>query len=437
MVEFGTVVVGFCLILGLLLIGLPVASVMIVTAAVGILAGGIGTSVLASLGNMMWSELNSFVLTAIPLYILMGEILVHSEVAQRMYRSLADWLTWLPGGLLHTNVASSTIFAAISGSSVATAATIGTVAFPTFRAHGYDEKWVSGSIASGATLGILIPPSINLIIYGAITETSIGALFLAGFTPGFLLAFMFMVTIVVGALLWPRITGRSGGKGGVDRAGRYGRLMNLIGPLAIIILIIGSIYLGWATPTEAAALGVVLSLGMAAINRRLSLHMLHVAMLSTVKITAMILLVLTGAFFLNFSMGLLGIPEQVSAFISTLDVSPLGLIAYLVLFYLVLGCFLDALAMMITTVPILFPIVLAMGYDPIWFGVFVVIMCELALLTPPVGMNLYIVQGVRKAGQLTDVIKGVSVFFVPIFLLVVAITLYPEIVLWLPTAMAR
>ena len=194
--EFGIIVIGFLLILGLLLTGLHVASVMILTALVGVL-WGFGPGILGSLGNIMWGELNSFILTAIPLYILMGEILVHSEVARRMYRSLADWLTWLPGGLLHTNVASSTLFAAISGSSVATAATISTVAFPTFRAQGYDERWVSGSIASGATLGILIPPSINLIIYGAITETSIGALFLAGFVPGIMLALFFMITIVI------------------------------------------------------------------------------------------------------------------------------------------------------------------------------------------------------------------------------------------------
>jgi len=434
MIEFGTIAVGFALILVLLLTGLHVASVMIVTAAVGVLYG-FGPGVLNSLGNMMWSELNSFILTAIPLYILMGEILVHSEVAQRMYRSLADWLTWLPGGLLHTNIASSTMFAAISGSSVATAATIGTVAFPTFRAQGYDEKWVAGSIASGATLGILIPPSINLIIYGAITETSIGALFLAGFTPGLLLALLFMLTIAVASLVKPSIAGA--GAGGVDRNGRYRRLRDLIAPLVIFILIVGSIYLGWATPTEAAAVGVISSLILAGVNRKLTRHMLHNALLSTIRITAMIMLVLTGAFFLNFSMGLLGVPEQISEFMGSLDVPPLVLIACLVLFYLILGCFLDALAMMITTIPILFPIIVHLGYDPIWFGVFVVIMCELALLSPPVGMNLYVVQGVRKAGQLTDVIRGVMPFFVAIILLVAAITVFPEIVLWLPKAMVK
>ena len=188
---------------------------------------------------------------------------------------------------------------------------------------------------------------------------------------------------------------------------------------------------------EAAAVGVIAALALAAVNRKLSVAMLHASLRATVRITAMILLVLTGAFFLNFSMGMLGIPEQISAYVSSLEVSPLALIALLVLFYLLLGCFLDALAMMITTIPILFPIVVQIGYDPIWFGVFVVIMCELALLTPPVGMNLYIVQGVRRSGQLTDVIRGVVPFFAGILVLVGLMAVYPQFILWLPQAMAQ
>ncbi len=434
MFGIGTIALGFAVMLCLLLTGLHVASVMMLTALLGILVG-YGPAVLAPLGNLMWSELNSFILTAIPLYILMGEILVHSDVARRMYRALSDWLTWLPGGLLHTNIASSSMFAAISGSSVATAATIGTVAFPTFRREGYDERWVSGSIASGATLGILIPPSINLIIYGAITETSIGALFLAGFVPGVILALFFMITIAIAALIRPSVAGT--GRSRLSTEGRVGRLVDLIAPLVIFVLIIGSIYKGWATPTEAAAVGVIAALALAAVNRKLSVAMLHASLRATVRITAMILLVLTGAFFLNFSMGMLGIPEQISAYVSSLEVPPLALIALLVLFYLLLGCFLDALAMMITTIPILFPIVVQIGYDPIWFGVFVVIMCELALLTPPVGMNLYIVQGVRRSGQLTDVIRGVVPFFAGILVLVGLMAVYPQFILWLPQAMAQ
>ena len=433
MVSIGIIAVGFLCVIGLLMLGLHVGTVMALTALVGVIYG-VGPMLLNSMGNLMWGQMNSFVLTAIPLYILMGEILVNAQIAERMYRSLSDWVQWLPGKLLHSNIASSTMFSAISGSSVATAATISTVAFPTFREHGYNERWVAGSIASGATLGILIPPSINLIIYGAITDTSIGALFIAGIVPGLLLASFFVIIIAVAATIWPSIAGdRSGPE--PDLSGRWKRLIDLVGPVVIFALIIGSIYGGWATPTEAAAVGVVASLALAAYYGKLNFTMLNDSLLATIRITAMILFVLMGAYFLNFAMGILGIPDQVAAFISSMNVSPTVFVLCLVLLYLILGCFLDALAMMITTIPVLFPVVVAVGFDPVWFGVFIVIMCELALLTPPVGMNLYIVQGVRNRGQITDVIMGVMPFFVGILLLIVLITFFPQIVTFLPEAL--
>lgn len=432
MIGIDIIAIGFLIVIFLLMLGLHVGTVMVITAVVGVV-WGIGPMMLNSAGNLMWGQMNSFVLTAIPLYILMGEILVKSNIAERMYRSLSDWVQWMPGRLLHSNIASSAMFAAISGSSVATAATISTVAFPTFRRHNYSERWVAGSIASGATLGILIPPSINMIIYGAITDTSIGDLFIAGILPGLMLALFFIIIIAIAAFFWPSIEGEP-----VDKAeleGRLGRLIDLVGPAVIFFAIIGSIYGGWATPTEAAAVGVVASLLLAAYYRKLNFTMLHESLLATVRITAMIVFVLVGAFFLNFSMGVLGVPEQVADFITSLDVSSITLVLCLVVLYLILGCFLDALAMMITTIPVLFPVVMAIGYDPIWFGVFVVIMCELALLTPPVGMNLYIVQGVRNRGSITDVIIGVLPFFIGILALVALMTIYPDFITFLPNAM--
>lgn len=433
MVSIGIIAVGFLCVIGLLMLGLHVGTVMALTALVGVIYG-VGPMLLNSMGNLMWGQMNSFVLTAIPLYILMGEILVNAQIAERMYRSLSDWVQWLPGKLLHSNIASSTLFSAISGSSVATAATISTVAFPTFREHGYNERWVAGSIASGATLGILIPPSINLIIYGAITDTSIGALFIAGVIPGLLLASFFVIIIAVAATIWPSIAGDGSGPE-PDLSGRWKRLIDLVGPVVIFALIIGSIYGGWATPTEAAAIGVVASFALTAYYGKLNFAMLNDSLLATIRITAMILFVLMGAYFLNFAMGILGIPDQVAAFISSMNVSPTVFVLCLVLLYLILGCFLDALAMMITTIPVLFPVVVAVGFDPVWFGVFIVIMCELALLTPPVGMNLYIVQGVRNRGQITDVIMGVLPFFAGILFLVALITFFPGIVTWLPEAL--
>jgi tripartite ATP-independent transporter DctM subunit len=432
MISVGVIAAGFACVIFLLLLGLHVATVMAVIALIGVLYG-VGPMLVNSMGNLMWSQMNSFVLTAISLYVLMGEILVNAQIAGRMYRSLSDWVQWLPGKLLHSNIISSTMFSAIAGSPVATAATISTVAFPKFREHGYNERWVAGSIASGATLGILIPPSIDLIIYGAITDTSIGALFIGGIIPGLLLA-SFFVIIAVAATIWPSIAGDGPGPA-PDLSGRWKRLFDLVGPVLIFVLIIGSIYGGWATPTEAAAVGVVASLGQAAWYRKLNMTMLNNSLLDTIRITAKILLVRMGAYFLNFAMGILGIPDQVAAFISDLDVSPFTFVLFLVLLYLVLGWFLDALAMMITTIPVLFPVVVAVGFDPIWFGVFIVIMCELALLTPPVGMNLYIVQGVRNRGQITDVIRGVLLFFIGILSLVCLITVFPQIVTWLASVL--
>jgi len=347
-----------------------------------------------------------------------------------MYLALSMWLNRLPGGLLHTNIAASTVFASISGSSVATAATIGTVAFPTFRQRGYSERWVAGTVASGATLGILIPPSINLIIYGAITNTSIGALFAAGVLPGLMLATLFMGAIVLWCALDPSIAGRP--EPTAPWAERRARLKDLLPPLGIFFLVMCSIYAGWATPTEAGAVGVVAALALVGAAGGLSLRLLKEALLATVSTTAMTLLILVAAFYLNFVIGVLGAPAQISAFVSGFDVQPLVMVLLLVLLYMLLGCFLDALAMMIATIPIVLPIVHLLGYDSVWFGIFLVLMCELALITPPVGMNLYIVQSVRGRGSIGTVIAGVLPFVGCILLIVALIAVFPGIVGWPP-----
>ncbi len=430
MAGIEVIVIGFGLLLLLMLLGLHIATALFMTAAAGAwwFYGG---TMFRPFGTMMWGTLNNFLLVAIPLYILMGEILVRGGVTERMYVALADWLKKLPGGLLHTNIAASTVFASISGSSVATAATIGTVAFPAFRKQNYSERWVLGTVASGATLGILIPPSINMIIYGALTNTSIGQLFIAGIVPGILLAVLFMGLIATAAILDPTIAGK--GDTVDPLAIRMRRLKDLLPPLAIFATVMGSIYGGWATPTEAAAVGVVASLILVGAYGRLSLVMLRDAALTTVRVTAMTLLILIAAFYLNFVVGLLGIPSQVSTAMAAIDVEPWMMIFLLVLLYVFLGCFLDSLAMMIATIPIVFPIVIAIGYDPLWFGVFLVVMCEIALITPPVGMNLYVVQGVRGHGSVGTVVRGTLPFVGCVFLLIILITFVPGVVTWLPS----
>ncbi|AEC21532.1 hypothetical protein PT7_2992 [Pusillimonas sp. T7-7] len=429
MIDFDSAVIGFLVMLGLMLVGVSIAASLFLTAALGTLIY-LGAPTLLSFGNTMWGVLNDFILTCIPLFILLGEILVRSGVTDRMYRTLSDWLSPLPGGLLHSNIGACSIFAAISGSSVATAATMGTVALPAMKARGYNERLVLGSVAAGGTLGILIPPSINMIVYGAITNTSIGKLFIAGIVPGLLLAGMFMLLIMVMCVLKPSLAGAKEAVPPLPQ--RLRNLAAFIPPGIVFFVVMGGIYLGWATPTEAAALGVVMSMAVAAWYRKLSFGMLHEAFLATMRTTAMILLIIVAAFFLNFVIGMLGVPQTVSSYVANLGTSPLETLWILVIFYLILGCFLETLSMMIATVPVIVPLVVSLGYDPVWFGIFLVIMMELSLITPPVGMNLYVVQGIRKGGSVMDVICG-ALPFVAIMLVLTALIIYfPGIALWLP-----
>lgn len=418
-------VIGFVLLLGLMAIGMHIATAIFAVAALGAW-WFFGDAMFRPFGTLVWSTLNNFLLVAIPLYVFMGEVLVRGGVTERMYIALADWLNPLPGGLLHTNIAASTVFAAISGSSVATAATISTVALPAFRQRNYKESWVLGSIASGATLGILIPPSINLIIYGAITNNSVGQLFTAGIVPGLMLSALFMIAIIVCSVIDTSIAGKR--EPFAPWAVRRARLLDLLPPLFVFLLVMGSIYAGWATPTEAAGCGVIAALFLIACYGRLTLGLLKASLLSTVNITAMTLLILVAAFYLNFILGILGLPAQVSAFVSTLDVVPWMMMVILVVLYLVLGCFIDSLTMMIATIPIVWPVVNHLGFDGIWFGIFLVLMCELALITPPVGMNLYVVQSIRGHGSISTVFAGVLPFVLCILVVVAIIMVFPGII---------
>lgn len=325
------------------------------------------------------------------------------------------------------------MFSAVSGSSVATAATIGTVALDEFKRRAYHEPLVLGTIAAGATLGILIPPSVNLIIYGALTNTSIGQLFAAGILPGILLTLLFMAIIAIAVLWKPSLAEQVTEV--PPRAERLRRLRYLLPPLGIFVIVMGAIYGGWATPTEAAALGVVLAFCLAAANRALSFDMLHAAFVATIKTSAMLLFIITAAFFLNFIVGLLGVPQAMSRAVTDLGLSATEMILILVLFYLVMGCFLETLSMMVGTIPIVMPVILHLGIDPVWFGIFLVIMMELALITPPVGMNLYVVQGVRGRGELADVYRGILPFVAAMLTMVGLIILWPQIVMVIPEAL--
>jgi tripartite ATP-independent transporter DctM subunit len=390
----------------------------------------LGPPLVAAFGTQLWGAMEDYVLLSIPLYILLGEILVRSGSTDRLYRSLADWLNILPGGLLHTNIGASAVFSAVSGSSVATAATISTVALPSFRKRRYDTRLVLGSIAAGASLGNLIPPGIALIVYGAMTNTSVGQLYAAAVIPGIVMTVLFMGTIILIALVKPDLVRQKEVADPLRE--RLKRLVDLLPPLVIFGIIMGSIYTGWATVTESAALAVVVALPIAALYGRLSIRMLHECFIATANLTAMSLLILAVAFYLNFVMGLLGVTPALGAFATSIGASPLELMIVLAVFYLVLGIFFETLPMLVGTVPVVFPVIVAAGIDPVWFGVFIVLMCEISLISPPVGMTLYVIQAVRREGTIAEVFQGTVPFFIAMVVMTALLIGFPEMALWLP-----
>ncbi len=385
-----------------------------------------------ALGNMVWSSSSSATLIAIPFFVLLGEVLVRSGVATRTYAALDRWVSWLPGGLVHANVATATMFSATSGSSVATAATVATVAMPQAEKLGYDPKLFSGAIAAGGTLGIMIPPSINLIVYGFLTQSSIPQLFLAGLIPGLGLALAFLVITAILCTLRPEL----GGNRRVFPFLQMARaLVDLIPILILFALIVGSIYRGWATPTEAAAVGVAGALLIALAFGGVNWTMMRESLLGTIKVTSMIMLIIIGASFLNFTLSSAGLGRELTAFLEGLGLSPLGFIMVVVLIYIVLGFFIETLSLMVVTIPIIVPMVLAQGYDVIWFGILMIVLIEMALITPPVGLNLYVVQGARKSGNLNEVMLGALPYCLTMLAMAFALIAFPEIALWLPAAL--
>ncbi len=421
--------IGFLLLIAFLFLGLHVAVAMFLIALLGA-ALYLGPPLVAAFGTQLWGAMEDYVLLSIPLYILLGEILVRSGSTDKLYRSLADWLNILPGGLLHTNIGASAVFSAVSGSSVATAATISTVALPSFRKRRYDTRLVLGSIAAGASLGNLIPPGIALIVYGAMTNTSVGQLYAGAVIPGIVMTVLFMGTIILIALVKPNLVRQKEVADPLRE--RLKRLVDLLPPLVIFGIIMGSIYTGWATVTESAAIAVVAALPIAALYGRLSIRMLHDCFIATANLTAMSLLILAVAFYLNFVMGLLGVTPALGAFATSIGASPLELIIALTVFYLLLGIFFETLPMLVGTVPVVFPVIVAAGIDPVWFGVFIVLMCEISLISPPVGMTLYVIQAVRREGTIAEVFQGTVPFFIAMVLMTVLLIAFPEMALWLP-----
>ena len=411
---------------------------LFVAAVLGLLGYSLATffspfPLIRGLGEVAWSSSADFILVAVPMFIMMGELLLRSGVTDAMYEALDRWVGHIPGGLMHTNIAASAMFAAASGSSIATAATIGTVSIPNMDRYGYDRKVFLGSIAAGGTLGILIPPSINMVLYGALSDTAVGDLYLAGLIPGLILACIFAFYVYLRCKLDPSLA-PSGKAASWTR--RVRGLIHLVPPIFLFLLVVGSIYAGLATATEASALGVMGSLMLVIMRRRLSVALLLRAFEGTVRTTAMVMAIVIAAYFLNFVLSTLGLTDAAVNWVGQLGWSPLAVLLAIIVLYVFLGCFVETLTLMIATTPIIVPIIKHLGFSPLWFGVVFVILIETALITPPIGMNLFVVQSVRESGPFRDVVLGSLPFVLLMFLLIAALIAFPDLALWLPSVFA-
>ena len=424
--------IGFVAMLALMFLSLPVAFAILL---VGTLGGylAFGMPLVEMMGGVVWGTLNNPVMTAIPLFMLLGELLLRGGIADRMFDVLAAWLGRLPGGLLHSNIGTCALFSATSGSSVATAATVGTIALPTLGARGYPMPAALGSLAAGGTLGILIPPSVNLLVYGSLANVSVGQLFIAGVLPGLLLTGLFSLYIL---FAHPDAGARDPATR-LPLREKVALLRFLVPPGVIFLVVMGSIYGGLATPTESAALGVIAALYFVWRQRRLTLSLLEHCFRQAARTTGMVVLVIVCALLLNVTLSMLGTTQAVTQWVGSLGLDAYLLLALLVAFYVVLGMFMDAMSMLVLTVPVAVPMVVAVGVDPVWFGIFIVVMCEIALITPPVGMNLFVVQGLRRdGGSFGDVVRG-SLPYVFIMIGFVGLLIaWPQIALWLPETMS-
>lgn len=381
-----------------------------------------------ALGDVAWSASSDFLLVAIPLFILLGEIILRGGLAQNMYNAMTAWVSWLPGGLMHSNIAAAALFGGPAGSSVATAATVGTIAIPVAKKHRYNEPLFLGSLAAGGTLGILIPPSVTMIVYGVLTNTSVPRLYMAGMIPGLVLTLMFMGYIALRCMANPSL---DGDRPVVTWADRWRSLPDLLPMTILFVVIMGAIFIGLTSPTEAAALGIVVSLIMAAFARTLTWSMLVESIVNSMRTSATIMLIVLAAYYLNFVMATVGATSAITGFISALDMPAPLLLLTVVLILLIVGCMMDSLSIMIMFIPIVTPVVMHAGYDPVWFGIVIVLIIECGLIMPPMGLNLFVIQNIRKTGNISDVITGSAPFVLIMLLLVLLLYIFPGIALWL------
>jgi C4-dicarboxylate transporter, DctM subunit len=381
------------------------------------------------LANVAWNSTSGSAMMALPLFVWMGEILFRSKISQNLFDGLAPWMDFIPGRLIHVNVFACTFFAAVSGSSAATTATVGKITIPELYKRGYDKNLSIGSLAGAGTLGFLIPPSMMMLVYGIIADVSIGKLFIAGILPGILIVTLFTGYTLIRCIINPDLA-----PAGQEKSTWKHRIQSLpdIFPVAVLVVVVlGSIYAGWATPTEAGAVGVAGALFFAAVTGSLSRQVFKISLLGSVKTSCMIMMIVLGATYLSVAVGYLGLTRQLSLFVASMDLAPYTLIFILSITYVGLGCLLDGFSMIVMTSPIVLPLIKEAGFDPIWFGVYLILMIELALITPPVGFNLFVISSLNN-DEIFKIAKAALPFFILLCAATMLITFFPEIVLYLP-----
>lgn len=427
-ITLGVVAVAGFLLLAML--GLPLGFSFAIVGFVGLaLTQGLAPA-LSLLGEAPYSWTSSYVLCAIPLFVLMGQFAFHSRISGDLYVSANKWLNRLPGGVAIATMLACTGFAACTGSSVASAATMGTIAFPEMERFGYDRRLSTGTIAAGGTLGILIPPSTIFVIYGVMTETSIAALFIAGILPGLMLSVMFCALIFITCKRNPQL-GPPGEAFGWKE--RFASLAGVWGMLILFLLVIGGLYLGLFAPSEAGTIGAFGAF-ILLLLRRMPKSTVLVALKESARATSYMLFILIGAMIFNTFLAVSGVPTAISEWITHLPLPPMGILILILILYIPLGMFIDSLGMILLTIPILFPVISGLGFDPVWFGVLIVLMSELALLSPPVALNVYVVQGVTKA-PFVAVVRGIVPFAVVLLIGIAILVAFPQISLILPGMM--
>ena len=424
--------IGVAAMVVLLVLGVPIAFAMAVTGAVGLwILEGPGPA-LAHTVLIPWHEGRSFVLVTIPLFVLMGQLVFHTGLATDLYAGIRAWISRVPGGMAITSVMACGAFGAVTGSSIATVATMGAIVMPEMRRYKYHPRLATGSLAASGTLGILIPPSLIFIFYGVMTETSIGALFIAGIVPGILTVAMFSVIILVRCVVTPSL-GPPGP--GATWSERWASTVGLLPILSLFLLVIGGIYGGIFTPTEAAGVGCTGVLVAAAIGRRLTSQAMSKALEETALVSAMIFAIIVGGYLVARFLAITGITENLVAMLVGLDLGRVPFLLLLVLIYLVLGAMVDVFGMLVLTIPFVMPVVVELGIDPVWFGVFVVMMAELALVTPPIGANVFVMRRTAPDVSMGDIFMGVLPFVIGELIVIALVIAFPEIALWLPRQM--